>query len=128
MSIPNLSESMIRHHATSKSFQRGEDYYHQGAIIEVCQRGDQIQAAVEGNEAEPYVVQLAFDAGGVTQVSCTCPYDFEGWCKHLIATALLCVRQPDRIQQRPALNQLLEQLDRVQMQNLLQIWLTSNLV
>jgi uncharacterized Zn finger protein len=121
MSIPNLSESMIRHHATSKSFQRGEDYYHQGAIIEVCQRGDQIQAAVEGNEAEPYVVQLAFDAGGVTQVSCTCPYDFEGWCKHLIATALLCVRQPDRIQQRPALNQLLEQLDRVQMQNLLQI-------
>lgn len=120
MSIPYLSESTIRHHATSQSCQRGEDYYQRGAVVDVCQRGNQFQATVEGNEVEPYCVQIAFDAGGITQVSCTCSYDFEGWCKHIIATALVCLRQPERINQRPSLNQLLDQLNLVQIQRLLQ--------
>jgi uncharacterized Zn finger protein len=122
MTIPNLSESIIRHHSNSKSFDRGEGYYRHGAVVDLCQRGNQIQANVEGNAPEPYAIHIMFDGGGITQASCTCPYgyEFDGWCKHIIATALMCLRQPDRIHQRPSLNELLTPLDLAQLQKLLE--------
>ncbi|MCG9890374.1 MAG: hypothetical protein MH252_04800 [Thermosynechococcaceae cyanobacterium MS004] len=120
MSIPNLTEATLRRHSTSKSFQRGEDYYRGGAVIEICQRGNHLFAEVEGNNVDPYYVHIAFDAGGITKVDCTCPYDFEGWCKHTVATALTWLRDQQRIQQRPSLEQLLDQLDPIQTQRLVQ--------
>lgn len=118
--MPNLTEATLRHHSTSQSFQRGEDYYTGGAVIEICQRGHQLYAEVEGNEVDPYHVHIAFDAGGITDASCTCPYDYEGWCKHLVATALTWLRDPERIHQRPSLEQLLDRLDTIQTQRLVQ--------
>ncbi|MHC5767863.1 MAG: SWIM zinc finger family protein [Nostoc sp.] len=120
MSIPQISEFTIRRHANAKSFQRGEAYYEAGAVNAVIQRGHLVQAEVTGTEARPYHVNLSFDSSGLTSVNCTCAYNFEGWCKHIVATMLVCARNSENIEQRPTLEQLLNRLDIIQTQRLLQ--------
>ena len=120
MSIPQISEFTIRRHANAKSFQRGEAYYNAGAVNAVIQRGHLLQAEVVGTEARPYHVNLNFDSSGLTSVKCTCAYDYEGWCKHIVATMLVCARNSENIEQRPTLEQLLNRLDYIQTQRLLQ--------
>ncbi|PHM11828.1 hypothetical protein CK516_00435 [Nostoc sp. 'Peltigera malacea cyanobiont' DB3992] len=120
MSIPQISEFTIRRHANAKSFQRGEAYYEAGAVNAVIQRGHLLQADVVGTEARPYHVNLNFDSSGLTSVKCTCAYDYEGWCKHIVATMLVCARNPENIEQRPTLEELLNRLDRIETQRLLQ--------
>jgi uncharacterized Zn finger protein len=120
MSIANLDETTLRYHATDKSFQRGEAYYQQGAVVDLCQRGNCLCGEVEGNEVEPYHVTIQFDAGGVTEAECTCEYSFEGWCKHIVAVVLTCIRKPEKIHQRLSLNELLDRLNHVQTQTLVQ--------
>ncbi|NEU79847.1 SWIM zinc finger domain-containing protein [Nostoc sp. UIC10630] len=120
MSIPQITEFTIRRHANTKSFQRGEAYYEAGAVHTVTQRGHLLQAEVAGTEARPYHVNLSFDSSGLTSANCTCAYNFDGWCKHIIATMLVCVRDSESIEQRPTLEQLLNRLDNIQTQRLLQ--------
>ncbi len=120
MSIPQISEFTIRRHANAKSFQRGEAYYEAGAVNTVTQRGDLLQADVVGSEAKPNHVNLSFDSSGLTSANCTCAYNFDGWCKHIVATMLVCARNPENIEQRPTLEQLLNHLDYFQTQRLLQ--------
>ncbi|MEH2182572.1 SWIM zinc finger family protein [Nostoc sp.] len=120
MSIPQISEFTIRRHANAKSFQRGEAYYNAGAVNAVIQRGHLLQADVVGTEARPYHVNLNFDSSGLTSVKCTCAYDYEGWCKHIVATMLVCARNSEKIEQRPTLEELLNRLDHIETQRLLQ--------
>ncbi|NJK52320.1 MAG: hypothetical protein HC936_04920 [Leptolyngbyaceae cyanobacterium SU_3_3] len=114
--IPKLSKASIRRHTTGKSLERGQDYYQSGSVTSLIQRGNQLSAKVEGSEFDPYRISISFDKGGITRVYCTCPYDFEGWCKHIIATLLTCLHQPDRIEQRPELTELLAFLNCEQLQ------------
>jgi uncharacterized Zn finger protein len=118
MPIPSFTEAAIRQHATAESFRRGEDYYNSGAVVSLIQRGDTIEAEVEGSQYEPYQVQVTFDAGGITDASCTCPYDWGGWCKHIVATLLACIEEPEEIEARPPLAELLAGLSRDQLQAL----------
>ncbi|OUL27077.1 hypothetical protein BV378_10355 [Nostoc sp. RF31YmG] len=120
MLIPKLSEFTIRRNANAKSFQRGEAYYEADAVISLTQRGNLLQAEVEGNQSHPYQVSLSFNSEGLTSVKCTCPYDADGWCKHIVATMLVCMRQPESIEERPTLQQLLDYLDERQTQKLIQ--------
>ncbi|MEH2199955.1 SWIM zinc finger family protein [Nostoc sp.] len=120
MSIPQITEFTIRRHANAKSFQRGEAYYEAGAVNAVTQRGHLLQAEVAGTEARPYHVNLSFDDSGLTSANCTCAYNFDGWCKHIVATMLVCARESENIEQRPTLEQLLDRLDGSQTQRLLQ--------
>ncbi|WP_413171338.1 SWIM zinc finger family protein [Anabaena azotica] len=120
MSISLFSEFTIRRHANAKSFQKGEAYYDVGAVISVTQRGKKMfQAEVEGSEAKIYHVNINLNDDGLTLGRCTCPYHLEGWCKHIVATMLVCVRQPEIIEHRPSLEELLNRLDHIQTQKLL---------
>jgi len=97
----------------------GEKITTTGAVTDLVQRGNTIHAEVEGSEVAPYCVSLQFDSGGIYFVRCTCPYDYEGWCKHIVATALTWFG--NRIGElRPTLPQLLDRLDHVQTQRLVQ--------
>lgn len=120
MSIPKLSEAVIRHHANAKSFQRGEEYYQAGAVISLTQRGNLLQSEVEAREIGTYAVRVKFDGSGITFADCNCAYNFDGWCKHIVATMLVCVRHPENIEQRPTLEKLLDSLDYLQTQKLVQ--------
>lgn len=120
MPIPQINEATLHRYTNAQSFKRGEDYYRAGAVVNLTQRGHRIQAEVEGNDAQPYRVILDFDAGGVTSAHCTCAYSFEGWCKHIVATLLNCLHQPEVIEERPSLERLLDRLNHQQTQLLLQ--------
>ncbi|MDX2240486.1 MAG: SWIM zinc finger family protein [Leptolyngbyaceae cyanobacterium bins.302] len=118
--IPTLSKATIQHHTTPQSFERGESYYRSGSVYSLAQRGNTLTAKVEGSEAEPYHINIHFDPGGITNATCTCPYNYDGWCKHIVATLLTCLHHPDQIEQRPELAQLLAPLNREQLQTIVQ--------
>lgn len=117
--LPPVTEAMIRQHASADSFQRGDVYHAQGAVVCLVRRGQQLQAEVEGSQVEPYTVQITWDGVGITQASCTCPYDWGGWCKHIVATLLVCLHNPAQVEERPVLQTLLAGLDREQLHTLL---------
>lgn len=117
--IPSFSEAVIRRQTTPESFSRGESYYGQGAVVSLVQRGNTVHAEVQGSQYEPYRVRIAFDEGGITGAVCTCPYSWGGWCKHTVAALLACRREPDLIEARPTLDELLAGLDREQLRDVL---------
>jgi len=120
MMIPNLSEATIRRHAIAQSFERGLEYYESGSVVSLVQRGKELTGLVEGSDVYPYRVSVGFDPGGITRAGCTCPYAFEGWCKHIVAVLLTCVHDPDQIEQRAELAALLVPLNRHQLKTILQ--------
>src|SRR2546430_2417253 len=119
MSLPQLTEETIRQYSSAQSFQRGSDYYQEGAVISLVRRGTTLQAEVEGSEVSPYIVCCAFDSNEDLIATCTCPYDWGGWCKHIVATCLACIHQPEMIEERPPLDSQLANLNRDQLQLLL---------
>ena len=48
-SLPKLTEADIDSRVTDSSFDRGHDYYRDGAVLEISKRGSRIIAEVEGN-------------------------------------------------------------------------------
>ena len=121
MPIPKLTETTIELHTSPQSLKRGEAYYLAGNVTRAVRRGNMVQAVVEGSEVEPYRVTLPFDDAGLgSTLFCTCDYENGGWCKHIVATLLLCMRQPEIIEQGLTLEQLLDRLNDVQTQQLIQ--------
>ena len=78
-----------------------------------------LQAEVEGSQYEPYQVRVTFDAGGISDAICTCPYEGSGWCKHVVAVLLTCFDEPEAVETRPPLAEMLAGLERDQLQALL---------
>jgi uncharacterized Zn finger protein len=118
--LPPLSEAQIRQHASAESFARGVDYERRGAVGPLVLRGNMLQAEVEGSAYAPYRVTVSLDAGGVRAASCSCPYDWGGLCKHIVATLLAYIHAPPgAVTVRPPLAELLAGLDRGQLEGLL---------
>jgi uncharacterized Zn finger protein len=111
VSIPSIDRTTIQRNATTQSFTRGESYYQAEAVAALTQRGNMLQAEVEGTEPMPYRVMVQFEAEDITAARCACGYSLEGWCKHIVAVLLACVHQPETIETRPSLEQLLDRLN-----------------
>ncbi len=104
---PTLTESDIRRLAASESFARGEGYYASGAVSELQKRGNTLAARVAGSQYEPYRVTITVGPSGIEAAECTCPYDWGGVCKHVVATLLAWVREPDSTESLPSLDEQL---------------------
>lgn len=115
MATPRITEAQVREHASDESFQRGREYQRDGAVVSLAWRDDTLEAQVWGSQATPYRVHVAFDAAGVTSATCTCPYDWGGWCKHLVAALLEAAERPQEVIERPPVRDVLAQLDRDQL-------------
>ncbi len=113
-----LTEAVIREHASSESFGRGEEYYDRGAVLSLMRRGNVLRGEVAGSES-PYEVRVTFDAAGITEASCGCPYDWGGWCKHIVAVLLACIREPESVGEQPALQEVLSGLGRDELESIL---------
>ncbi len=114
-----LSETLIRQHTTSTSFARGQGYYHSDAVLAVMRRGQQVYAEVAGSQYEPYQVCISFSDAGVEEATCSCPYDWGGWCKHIVATLLLCLHEPESVEERPPVDDMLASLNEDQLRDLM---------
>ncbi|MBE9195934.1 SWIM zinc finger domain-containing protein [Synechocystis sp. LEGE 06083] len=110
--LPQISEQHIADCSTSQSFQRGADYFQQGAVESLIKRGNLITAQVRGSYI--YDVCINFEGNNVISTQCSCPYKYGDWCKHIVATLLNVCRCPHTVQERPSLPELLGDLDKEQ--------------
>lgn len=117
MGKPLITEKAVRALANAKSFARGQEYFREGAVSEVIRRGNRVTAEVEGGEL--YEVTVVLDDGEVDEAHCTCPYDWGGYCKHIVAVLLKLALGPDDVAERPSSAELIRDLDRDDLANLL---------
>lgn len=66
----------MRKLASAQSFERGQSYYSNEAILEPVRQGMTLRAQCEGSAYEPYDVSATLDQHGVATMACTCPYDW----------------------------------------------------
>jgi uncharacterized Zn finger protein len=119
MPFPQMTEALIQHAATPEIVERGRAYYEQERVTSLVLRGTTLYAEVEGNEEFPYLVRCTFGADNSVEASCTCPYDWGGWCKHIVAVCLSLIHAPETIEQRPSLESQISLLTREQLQTVL---------
>jgi hypothetical protein len=101
--LPRLTEAHVRELASEKSFDRGEAYYHDGSVLEPVRQGRDLRAQCQGSDYEPYQVSATLGKSGIAETSCTCPYDYGGICKHIVALLLTYVHEPQSFRPIPPL-------------------------
>ena len=106
-----ITEETIRRKASEKSFERGEGYYRSGMVDYVVRRGDRLFAKVQGSDWDVCYDTGVFLDGDDFTASCTCPYDWGGYCKHIVAVALTFLRDADEIEDLSPLEKKLSKLD-----------------
>ncbi|WKZ47519.1 MAG: SWIM zinc finger family protein [Anaerolineales bacterium] len=111
MALPKITESMIRVGATPESFRRGEEYYRESAISNTSIQGTLLSGECGGTYAPYYRVQVELDEAGITDASCTCLYEYGGYCKHIVALLLAYLHHPKSFAVRKAPAELLADLD-----------------
>ncbi len=122
----SLSEAIVHHHTSPRSLERAEDLLQQGAVGQIIQRGDWLQAYVRGSQGDRYLCSFLFQGSRLQEADCSCPYSFEGWCKHLAAMGLTVARQIQPIQVSPSLDTLVESLDVSQLRQLVKQWVLED--
>lgn len=115
MASLKLTEASIRTGAAEKSFARGQELFRRGAVSDTAVQGNKLSGLCEGSESPFYKVRAEMDEGGVRSASCTCPYDFGGYCKHIVALLLAYARKPERFAARRDPAELLRDLSREQL-------------
>jgi len=119
MAGPKLTEAVVRAGAVGKSFQRGLELYRRGAIEQAAIQGQVLTGDCEGTQAPSYKVRVELDGGGIRSATCTCPYDFGGYCKHIVALLLAYAHAPQEFTVRKDPTELLADLSRDQLVALL---------
>lgn len=70
---------------TSNSLSRGLDYFQKGKVNGLSYRDLVCKATVSGER--DYKVSITFNKNGkIARATCTCPYAYQGYCKHIAAT------------------------------------------
>lgn len=112
----NLTEEIIRGRANDQSFEKGRAYYRSGAIFNPTWQstagGVVLTAHCEGSAAPSYRLHVELDAGGVRSASCTCPYDWGGDCKHIVALLLLYLHKRDEFSEQKSVKDLLADMEK----------------
>ncbi len=111
MALPKITESMIRAGASPESFRRGEEYYREGAVSNTAIQGTLLSGECAGTYAPYYRVQVELDEAGIADASCSCLYEYGGYCKHVVAFLLAYLQHPKSFTVRKAPAELLVDLD-----------------
>jgi len=114
-----ISENILKSLSIPESFSRGYHLYQSGAVFDMFQKGDLLTGKCEGNSAPFYQIQVQLDEGGIREASCTCPYDWGGYCKHIVALVLTHIHNPDAFNEQKNINELLGHLDKDGLVNLI---------
>lgn len=81
-----ITLAKLKELAGTAAFERGEDYFTEGAVDRLRRSGDKVSARVTGSDA--YQVDL-WAEGDELGYDCTCPRAADGYfCKHCVAVGL----------------------------------------
>lgn len=114
----NLDRELLQELSTDQSWNRGVNYYRNGRVLEPKIEGSTLKAEVSGSSYPYYQVEI--ETGPSFQASCSCPYDFGGLCKHIIAVGLILIDKGDslpraedeKVKIKIELGELIEELER----------------
>ena len=82
MALPEFNEETILTLANGTSYSKGVGYARRGAIQKLVLEGETYRARVQGTLL--YDLRI-WDQEGDIGTSCTCPFDWGGICKHVVA-------------------------------------------
>ena len=97
MQYPELTEDQIQERCTKTVFSRGEGYFYNEAIENAIFHDSTLSATCQGSEETPYRVSVELTPTGIADAACSCPYDWGGDCKHIVALLLTYVHEIDEI-------------------------------
>ena len=97
MELPQITLDQIQQRCTEQSFTRGVDYFYAEAIGNPVFHDYTLSATCDGTDIDPYHVTVELMPTGIDTAYCSCPYDWEGDCKHIVALLLTCIHAPDTI-------------------------------
>jgi len=126
MALPEITEDIIYDLASGASVTKGYDYFHTGAVLKVWIEDGVYKAHVKGNEL--YTVTI-YEMKDDIQTDCTCPYDWGGACKHVVAAILaVCNNKEIKKHKKDAVDvkSLIERLDVQRLKNFLFDVLSGN--
>ena len=104
---PSIEEGDIRSLANPQSFERGRNYYRSGAIFNTRLVGNELSGYCRGSSYSPYRVSAQLGLGRISTTHCSCPYDWGGVCKHIVALLLTWVHTPEVFQLAVPVNERL---------------------
>jgi uncharacterized Zn finger protein len=84
MTLHNLSIDDVKDLCSERIYERGLGYFRERRVSRSLVHGETLSGEVEGNELRNYVVRINCEDGTLIP-RCTCPFDFEIFCKHSIA-------------------------------------------
>ena len=88
-----ITQANLKKLAGTAAFERGEDYFAEGAVDRLRHSDEKVSARVIGSEA--YQVELWAD-GEELAYDCTCPRAADGYfCKHCVAVGLALLDEKD---------------------------------
>jgi hypothetical protein len=88
MPLPEITEDIINDLASGASLRKGYSYFHGGAVVKLWIENSAYKAHVKGSEL--YTATISEKKGNI-QTECTCPYDWGGVCKHIVAAMLAII-------------------------------------
>src|SRR6266511_1080976 len=106
--IPHIKQSDVRNWTEDVYFQRGQNYYKQGAIYDQRKQGMTLKSKCAGSQAPFYRHEVLFSSRGIDSAECSCPVGEGGHCKHTVALLLTWVNDPDSFQETESLDVVLE--------------------
>lgn len=118
--FPIISHAEIKKRVGAVSFQRGMNYFNQGAIIDPRLQGQTINAGCFGSKNAIYRLQVTFGPSGIIAAKCSCPVGTDGSCKHIAALLLTWVENPKTFLEVENLSQALEKRTKAELIEIIQ--------
>jgi len=107
-----ITEDTLKSLSSPESFDRGYNLFLSGAVFDTLRQGDLLTGKCEGTGAPFYQLRVRVGEGGIQGADCTCPYEWGGYCKHIVALMLTYIHDPDAFPEQQALEDLLEGLEK----------------
>ena len=71
------------------SYKKGKEYFEDGFVEKIWQEENEFKAIVKGTHK--YNISLKFNNESEFKYNCSCPYELDGACKHVVASILAFV-------------------------------------
>lgn len=90
----SLDENVLKSLCTSAVYQRGELLFHSDAVFNTFRDKEVLKGNCLGKSEAYYEIEVELEEGQIVDSFCSCPYDWDGYCKHLIALLLAYIHEP----------------------------------
>ena len=107
-----ITESILKSLSSPESFARGHELYQSDAVFDTFRQGDLLTGKCESSSAPFYQLNVQLDEDGIQEAFCTCPYDWGGYCKHIIALMLTYIHNTNAFIEQKSIEELLSPLDK----------------